>query len=93
MLKSLCHKLYLFRSLDPERDTADHIKKFVTRFNPEFQGVSGDKAQLAKLTTELKVGHSGKLFLINPEGNVDATYSAPYDINSITNKLKIVISS
>jgi len=77
----------VFISIDPDRDTADHIKKFVTRFNPEFQGVSGDKAQLDKLTTELKVGHSGKLFLINPEGKVYATYTAPYDIKAIAHEI------
>jgi protein SCO1/2 len=45
----------IFVSIDPERDTLSRIQKYVTSFNPNFQGVTGSKQQLDKLTKELNV--------------------------------------
>ena len=38
-----------FITFDPKRDTADLLKTFVTHFDKDFIGVSGDKAQIDQL--------------------------------------------
>lgn len=43
----------IFLSIDPQRDTADVIKKYVTYFNKNFIGLTGDPAQIDKLTRNL----------------------------------------
>ncbi|MFM9914111.1 MAG: SCO family protein [Methylophilaceae bacterium] len=45
----------LFVSLDPERDSAEVLKKFVPSFNPTFLGLRGDLAQTVKVTQDFKV--------------------------------------
>lgn len=45
----------LFISLDPERDSAEVLKKFVPSFNPTFLGLRGDQAQTVKVTQDFKV--------------------------------------
>jgi len=42
-------------SLDPKRDTLSVLQKYVTAFNPAFQGATGNNANLDKLTKELSI--------------------------------------
>jgi protein SCO1/2 len=42
-------------TLDPERDSAEVLKKFVPSFNPTFLGLRGDVAQTVKVTQDFKV--------------------------------------
>ena len=43
----------IFLSIDPERDTVELMKQYVEYFNPDFIGVTGDKAQIDKLSQNL----------------------------------------
>jgi protein SCO1/2 len=43
----------IFLSIDPARDTVDVIKKYVEYFNTDFIGLTGDPAQIEKLTRNL----------------------------------------
>lgn len=45
----------VFVSIDPDRDTAADIQRYVTAFNPSFQGATGAHEQLAKLSQQLSV--------------------------------------
>jgi len=47
-------KLY-FISVDPDRDSAETLKKYVQYFNPEFIGVTGKLDELDKLTNQIGV--------------------------------------
>ena len=42
-------------SVDPERDTPEILAKYVTYFNPQFIGVTGEQNQLKKLALGLSV--------------------------------------
>lgn len=45
----------LFVSVDPERDTKDLLKQYVTAFNPAFLGMSGDMEATVRAAKEFKV--------------------------------------
>ena len=45
----------LFVSVDPERDTPELLKQYVTAFNPTFLGLVGDAAATTRATKEFKV--------------------------------------
>jgi len=45
----------LFVSVDPERDTRDLLRQYVTAFHPSFLGLSGDAAATARATKEFKI--------------------------------------
>ncbi len=45
----------LFVSVDPERDTKDLLKQYVTAFNPTFLGLSGDMEATVRAAKEFKV--------------------------------------
>jgi protein SCO1/2 len=45
----------LFITADPERDTADVLKKYVTAFNPQFLALRGTLEQTQQVAKEFKV--------------------------------------
>jgi protein SCO1 len=45
----------LFVTLDPERDTAEVLKRYVPSFNPGFMGLRGDKAATDKVAADFKI--------------------------------------
>jgi len=58
-----------FISVDPERDSVEHLAEYVPYFNPEFIGVRGSLQQLQALTAPLGIafGQDG-----NEEGDVES---------------------
>jgi protein SCO1/2 len=74
----------LFVNLDPAKDSFDELEQYVLNFHPRFVGLTGSERDLAMaagafgiryrniknddgMTTMI---HSGKIFLIGPEGKV-----------------------
>ena len=45
----------LFVTVDPERDTPDVLRGYVTAFNDHFLGLTGTPAQIAKVAKEYKI--------------------------------------
>lgn len=98
---------FVFVSVDPERDTLEHIAKYVNYFNSQFIGVTGTQEALIKLTGQFGIlyrkvenaqsakdyliDHSVSLILTNPEGRLHAVFSAPHDADSIAKDLRIII--
>lgn len=41
---------FAFVSVDPHRDSLNDLKEYVSYFNPKFLGVTGDRAELDKIT-------------------------------------------
>lgn len=91
---------YLLISVDPARDTPDRLAAYTKSFGPKFQGVSGEKEQLDKLTKDLGVyykihppesgqdfylvDHSSTLYLINPDGKLQAIFTPPFTPAGLT---------
>ena len=76
----------LFVSVDPERDTKDLLKQYVTAFNPAFLGLVGDMAATVRAAKEFKVyvqkqqpktsggsysvDHSAGTFIVDQQGRL-----------------------
>jgi protein SCO1/2 len=48
----------LFVSVDPQRDTAAVLRRYVGSFGPQFTGLTGDDAALTALTKRYRVAYS-----------------------------------
>ncbi len=74
----------LFVSVDPERDTPELLKQYVTAFDPTFLGLVGDAAATTRTTKEFKVyvqkqptqgggysvDHSAGTFILDQKGSL-----------------------
>lgn len=84
---------FLFITVDPERDTADRLGAYVAGFHPRIVGLTGDMEDLAAvweaygifvekepLGDSYTVTHTARVFLVDSEGNLRASYSfgTPY---------------
>jgi protein SCO1/2 len=75
----------LFVTIDPERDNADLLSRYVPAFNPSFLGLYGDADATARTAKEFKVfyqkqpgstpgtytmDHSAGTFVFDPQGRL-----------------------
>ncbi len=75
----------LFATIDPERDTADLLAKYVPAFDPRFLGLFGDSAATERTAKEFKIiyqkqpgrtpgtytmDHSAGTFVFDPQGRL-----------------------
>ncbi len=74
----------LFVSVDPERDTRELLRQYVTAFHPSFLGMTGDAEATARAAKEFKVyvqkqparnggysvDHSAGTFVLDPQGRL-----------------------
>ena len=87
-----------FVSVDPQRDTPELLKAYATFYNPDFIGITGNNNQLDVLANqvgalygyedgekegEYTVNHSAQIILIDPNGNMRAVFSPPYQVDDI----------
>ena len=79
----------LFISVDPERDTVDVMKNYVSLFHPRFIGLTGTVEQIEAIKkaykvysakvddpqmTEYTVDHSSYIYFMDPEGQLLGLY-------------------
>lgn len=95
-----------FVSVDPERDTPEHLRGYVSVFRDDFLGVTGPHDELQKLTRALGVvyarspgreagpdyliDHSAALLLVNPAGELQAVFTPPHDPDAIVGDLAAI---
>jgi protein SCO1/2 len=75
----------LFVTIDPERDTPELLKQYLSAFNPTFLGLSGDaqatkdianefkvvyQKQTGKLTANHTMDHSSGTYIFDPKGKI-----------------------
>jgi protein SCO1/2 len=81
----------LFITVDPIRDTVPVMAEYVSMFHPQLIGLTGTEAQVAKTARNFRtwykrtedetahehysMAHSGRLYLMRPDGEFDAVYS------------------
>jgi protein SCO1/2 len=73
----------IFITVDPERDTVEQMRSYVTNFHPRTVGLTGSDEQIAKTARKFKVtywrveggqnseytmAHSGYTFVMSPDG-------------------------
>lgn len=90
----------LFISIDPANDTPEKVGHYAQSFQPDFIGLTGQESVIQNLTHQLGVlymtvkqgnsstiDHSANLFLVNPEGDVAAVFTPPYEPKSLAKSL------
>lgn len=84
---------YLLVTVDPERDTPARLKQYLAAFNDKFQGATGPRPELDRLTRRLgayysrsphqdhgghyQVDHAATLYLVGPDARLHAVFSPP----------------
>ena len=89
---------FVFISVDPARDKSEQINKYVTYFDPGFQGATGSIGQLNNLTRQLgapfmaeenkgddiyEVAHSSAVYLIDPQQRYAGMISSPFSATEV----------
>ena len=84
---------FVFISVDPARDKAAQIQRYVQYFDPAFLGATGSIGQLTNLTRQLgapfraepetatnvyEVTHSSAVYLVDPLGRYAGIISPPF---------------
>ncbi len=96
-------------SVDPQRDTPEKLREYVTHFNEDFYAATGNKEQLDLLTAGLHVvytigadaaqtedyvvDHSNFMVLINPAGQHAGIISAPHVPEIISQELQPILAA
>jgi len=98
-----------FVSVDPERDTPEHLAEYVRYFDSSFLGITGDESALQALTRPLGIlyqkvetgqsamgyvmDHSANLILLDPQGRYHALFSPPHDGAKVSEDLLTIMNS
>jgi len=83
----------VFVTIDPERDTVEVVRKYVSLFHPKLLGLTGSEAEIAEAAKAYRVyrrkvdseaegeylmDHSAIMFLMDPDGNYLAHFSSGF---------------
>ncbi len=96
----------LMVTVDPARDTPEVLKDYVTFFNPEFTGVTGEFLAIKRLADNLNVAfnkvvmgddysvdHSGNIILINPYGHYAGFFRPPFELARLKLTYQSIVST
>lgn len=92
-------------TVDPDRDTPEQLRAYLEFFDPSFQGLTGELADIQTLSQALSipfipgdtsqpgytVDHGGNLALINPEGRQVALIRAPLQVSALIGQLALLM--
>ena len=94
----------LMITVDPERDIATDMKKYMALFDPRLIGLTGTKAQIEHVEKlyrvyaekqgtgkDYMVNHSGFTYLMNPAGENVAIFAHEDSADKIAQQLKTVV--
>jgi len=85
---------FFFVSVDPERDSIEHLSKYMTYFDSSFIGITGNEKYISSFEQQLGayhrlgtkntsgdyvVQHSAEIFLINSDAMLVAKFQPPMD--------------
>lgn len=97
---------YIFVSVDPKRDTPEHLAKYVGSFDKKFIGVTGSRAALDKFTQEVgvaydypegtegdnyTVSHSSIVALFDPDARLHAVFTAPHKAETMVKDFRSLL--
>ncbi len=94
---------FVFVSVDPKRDTADLLARFVPQFDPTFLGVTGAQESVDRLHKDFggahrinppkhgahhyMVDHSVLLYLVGPDSRLVAQFAPPFDPAAVARRV------
>jgi protein SCO1/2 len=96
-------------TVDPARDTPEKLASYVSYFNKDFIGVTGESIEAVyKFALDLNsifakapfgndgdylMDHSAYILLINPKGKLHAFYKTPHTVALLESSLKQIIAA
>jgi protein SCO1/2 len=95
----------VYITVDPERDDAARLKKYLTAFNPTFVGGTGTDAQLAAVRKDYGIAaekvagpdgsytHSSFIYLIDREGRLRALMPFGHLADDYVHDVRILLAS
>ena len=97
----------VFVSVDSERDSPEKVGEYVKFFNPAFTGATGSKDEIDTVTKAFTVpysvtrtadgsyavDHSATMFLVNPAAQLQALFTPPHDLKSMSADIRRIVGS
>ena len=98
---------FFFVSVDPQRDTIDHLSKYMAYFDSAFVGMTGNKKAIADFEQQLGsyhrlgkkgahgdyiVQHSAEIYLIDTDAMLVAKFQPPMDTAEIVRQFSEFVS-
>lgn len=98
---------YYLVSFDPEIDTLDRLKAYVTGFNPEFIGLTGEMPEVVKLGYQLGVeklapmenhmnqriiDHTNHLIVVNSDAEVLGIFKGQFESSAMALVVKSLLT-
>jgi protein SCO1/2 len=91
-------------SVDPQRDTLEKLQEYVSYFNDDYLGLSGEYIDIFNFSSQLNiafayvpgagdnymVNHSGEIALINPNGHFHGFFKVPHDPEKMAINYEVV---
>ena len=98
---------FFFVSVDPQRDTLDHLAKYMKYFDSSFVGMTGSEKAIADFEQQLDsyhrigsknsngdytVQHSAEIYLIDSDAMLVAKFQPPMDTAKIVKQFSELVS-
>jgi cytochrome oxidase Cu insertion factor (SCO1/SenC/PrrC family) len=99
----------LFVTVDPDRDTVDVMKTYVSAFHPRLQGLTGTAVEVAEIAkayhifyakvpnpndpTDYEMDHASIIYLMGPDGTFLKHFTYTTDAKALAEGLKKVLHS
>ena len=98
---------FVFVTVDPERDTPERMKKYLTNFDPGIIGLTGERKELESVwssygvyearvdggsESNYLVDHSSRIYVIDEVGNLMLTYLFGTEYQVITEDVRHLVS-
>jgi protein SCO1/2 len=94
-------------TVDPQRDTPEKLKEYVSYFSKDYLGVTGEYIDIFNLARQLNVAfgyhptedgnylvsHSGEIALINPKGDFHGFFKIPHNPEKMTVNFRSVLAT
>jgi protein SCO1/2 len=96
----------LFVTVDPQRDTPQHVQEYVNHFDSSFVGLSGSESELAKVWNDYGVfveivegtsaagylvNHTARVTLIDQQGNLRVSFPFDTPVEDVVHDLKLLL--
>jgi protein SCO1/2 len=99
----------IFITLDPERDTPEVLAGYLSAFDPDFIGLTGDSHTIQEVIKPYRVvaeheeagraaagylvNHTARLYLVNPQRELQLTYAFGFDPADLRSDLEHLLKS
>jgi protein SCO1/2 len=96
----------LFVTVDPERDTLDVLKGYVTAFDPAFVGFTGTPEEIKQVAQDFRiiymkskgegpddysVDHSTQTYVYDPQGRLRLYISHAQEVDAVVHDVKLLL--